>query len=432
MEINITKLPKSQVELEITVPESEMIVSLDKAAEKISKNKKIKGFRPGKAPRSIIEKEVGKMTVLQEALDDIVNKNLTEAIRKEKLDLIASPEVSFSQVAPDNPLKFKAKVTVLPDIEIGKYKDLRFNGEPLKIEEVKIEEKDIKESFDYLQKNRAVLKEVDRSAQKGDFVEIDFEGKIDGVNFEGGQSKNHPLVLGEGKFINGFEDNVVGMKKDDEKEFELSFPENYHEKKIAGKKASFKVKMREIKERIMPEVNDEFAKEIGKFENLNALKESITEGIRKEKLEREKEKIRIKILDEIVKDSKMELPDALIDSELKKMEMELEDGVKRTGMNIEDYLKQIKKTKEDLRSEWWPQAEKRVKVSIILMKIAEREKIEVSDNEVKEKASKALSSFGQMEKIGGQINPERFYQYMKQTLLNEKTLALLEKFNIKK
>lgn len=429
---SIEKLPKSQLEIEISVPEADLSVYLDKAAIRISEKVKIKGYRSGKAPRALIEKEFGKMAVLKEALDDIIQKSFVDVILKEKIDVIGTPEIDLIQIMPDAPIKFKAKVTVLPEIELGDYKDIKIGGEEIKLSPKKAEEKEIQEAVEYLQKSRAEFKNADRAVQKGDMAEIDFEGRMDGVKFEGGESKNHPLIIGEGNFIPGFEDSLIGMGSGEEKEFEIKFPEDYHKKEFAGKKTQFKVKINIIQERILPELTDEFVQSLGEFKTVDDLKKSIFNGIEQENLMKAKDKAKAQILDEIVKNSKMEIPDILIENELKKMEAELRDGTGRMEMKFEDYLSHIKKTIEDLKKEWVPAAERRVKSSLVLAKIAAKEQVEIPKEDLDAETTKAILNFGlKEEEAHKKIDMEKFSNYIRQSMMNEKTLDLLMKFNIK-
>jgi len=432
MDIKIKKLPKSQIELEITVPESEMVVSFDKAAARISQKKIIKGFRPGKAPRAIVEKQFGQMAVVEESLEDIINKSLSEAIKKENLDIISRPEVSIIQAVPDSPLKFKAVVSILPDIKLGRYKDVKPDGKEIKLNPKSAEKKEIEEALDYLLKSRADFKEVVGPAQKGDTINIDFAGKINKEIFKGGEGKDCSIVIGEGKFIPGFEDNLEGMKKGEEKEFNIKFPENYFNKDLAGKEAVFKVSVRTVKERILPSLDDDFAKSLGKFDTVDALNASIKEGIEKENTLKEKERARSMILKEIVKNSEIEIPEVLVNRELEKMISEMQTNVTRMGMTVDDYLKQIGKTVEDLKKEWYNQAEERVKASIVLMKIADEENIKISEEDLDKEAELVFSSFGiSREEIQKSIDLPYFRENIRSNMINKRTLELLEELNVK-
>lgn len=344
MESTITKLPKSQVEVEITVSESEADVWLNKAARRISKEKLIKGFRSGKAPRNIVEREFGKTAVFYEAIEEIIQNSIVDTIIKEKLTVIGQPEVLFSNLAPGNHIKFKAKVSLWPEVELGNYKDVKINGKEVKIESEQAKEKDVQKAVEFLRKSRAQLKD--------------------------------------------------------------------------GKE-------------IIPELNDEFVKSLGGFESIEDLKKSIFEGINQENLIKAKEKALIAILKEIAENSKAEIPDVLIEEELNRMEWELSGGASTLGIKLEEYLIQIKKTKEDLRKEWREKAEEKAKLIVILAKIAEKEQIEVSDAETDEESSRIISNLGLAKKDVEKIDTDKFWNLAKKSLVTKKTLGMLEKWNIK-
>ncbi len=433
MEIVSKKLPQSEVELEISVSYKEMEKFLIEAAKKISQAKEIKGFRIGKAPMGAVEKAVGPMKLLEEALPKIVDSKLKEVAIKEGIDIIGFPNITISQMVPGNDLKFKAQCMVLPEIKLGSYKDLKINGKEPKMEKVEVTKEEIDHALGYLQKSRADVKETDRGASRktSDLVEISFVGKIGGVKFEGGESKNHPLVMGESNLIPGFEENLEGMKKGDEKTFEIAFPVDYHKKEFAGKKASFDVKMEIVKERILPELNDEFAKSVGKFENIDMLKESIKNGLEKEKQEKEKEKMHLQLLKEIVKSTEVEIPELLIKNELQRMKQELEGDVAKMGMKLEDYLLQIGKSISSMEEAWKPKAEERVKSSIVLMKIAEQEKISVSKEEIDSAMTNMIYSMGIGEEELKKIDIDQMRGNMRSRITNIKVLELIEKLNVK-
>jgi len=248
----IRKLPKSQLELKITVPAKELEKFLDMAAEELSKDFKIAGFRPGKAPRKIVEQQVGSEKVLAHAAEKAVRKTYTESIIKNKIEAIGEPKITITKIAPGNDLEFKAVIAIMPEISLGDYKKSIKGLKKSELEKIKPEE--IKKELDILRKSRAKLITVSREARKNDYVEIDFdvfliEEKSASRRIEGGKSQNHPLTIGESYFIPGFEENLIGMKANDEKEFDLEFPRDYHKKELAGKPAKFKVKMNLVQEK---------------------------------------------------------------------------------------------------------------------------------------------------------------------------------------
>lgn len=285
--------------------------------------------------------------------------------------------------------------------KLGKYKGLK-----IKKNRIKVEKGEIKKALDYLQNSRAKIITVSRPAKKDDRIEIDFEIRLasrrseqGGAKVENGESKNHPLILGKGHFIPGFEEKLEGMQAGEKKEFSL-------------KNFDIKVKMNLVQKRELPEINDEFAKSLGQFKNLDELRKSIDEGLFKEKEIKEKQRIKIELIEKIAEDSELNIPDNLINQEKERMFNEFKFNITNMGLDFERYLKEIKKTVEDLKKDWQEQAEKRVKVALCLQEIAERENINVSDSEVTDKKN---------------IDSPALKEYTKNILKNEKVFELLER-----
>lgn len=288
-----------------------------------------------------------------------------------------------------------------------------YKGLKIKKNELQVEEKEVDNALDYLQKSRAKIITVNHRAEKGNRVEIDFEVKNSGVKIENGESRNHPLILGAGGFLPGFEEKLEGMKSNEEKEFSLKVPGKWSDKRVADKNLDFKVKMNLVQERILPDLNDEFAKSLGSFDSLNGLRDSIKDGLMQEKELKEKERIRLELIERIADNSEIDVPRELINQETENMIDEFKANITVFGLDFETYLKEIKKTIDELKKEWENQAEKRVKIGICLKAIAEKEKIEVSDKEI-EQAKKDIDS-------------EKLKEYTKNALINEKVFALLER-----
>jgi trigger factor len=248
-----------------------------------------------------------------------------------------------------------------------------------------------------------------------------------GVPIENGTSKKHPLVIGKGVFIPGFEEQIIGMKEGEEKEFELNFLENYHKKDLAGRPATFKVKMALVQERQTPEVNDDFAKSLGKFENLEALKKNVSEGIEHENEHKLKDEKRTKQIEEVIKNIETDLPDILITEEVGRMTSEFEYQLSPMGMNLDQYLAQIKKDKKELQKDWEPQAKKRVLSALALSEIAKMNDIKAEAKEVEEEMNKTLQYYKNVKDMEKNIDMERLYKYSKGVLENEKVFEYLEK-----
>jgi len=425
----IKKLPKSRVEFESVVPLSEWKNFLRLAAEEISQEIKIAGFRPGKAPRNLVEQKVGKATVFNNAAEKAVSKNYLEYIKKEKIEAIGNPEIKVLNAEEEKDFRYKAVVSVMPEIILdeGYVKSIKKINEEFakKIVEVGKEEVDLE--LEKLAKSRVKLITVRREARKNDSVEIDFNVFMDGVPIENGQSQKHPLIIGKGVFIPGFEDKIVGMKEGEEKEFELDFPSDYHQKNLAGKKATFKVKMNLVQERQVPEINDEFARLLGDFENLDALEKSIRLGIKEEMEMKNKEKRRTDFLEKIMENVKTELPEILVSQETERMLEEFSHQIQAMGMDLENYLKKIKKDKEELKKDWQPQAKKRVISSLAIEKIACDQEIKIPAKEIEAEMNKTLSLYKNVKNIKKNIDMKKLYDYSQGVLENEAVFNYLEK-----
>ncbi len=425
----IKKLPKSQVEFEVTVAWADWEKYLDKAAEEVSEELKFPGFRPGKAPRKLVEQKVGEGVLLNNAAEKAVQKSYADFVTKEKLDVIGHPEVTIEELASGKDLTYKAKVAVVPEAKVKEeYKkeikkiNVEFSGrsdEPT--------EDEIKRELEHLANSRVKLVTVNREIKKDDSAEINFTVLIDGVPIEGGTSKNHPIVVGKGVFIPGFEDNLIGMKEGEEREFELNFPEDYHKKDLAGKPAVFKVKVNLVQERQTPEINDEFAKSLGSFENLDALKKNLKDGIGRENKHKIVEERRTRYLDKIVENTEVDLPEVLIHEEIHKMLAEFEQQTMAMGMNLDQYLSNLKKSKEDLEKDWEPQAEKRVKSALAMREIAKMEEIKVDSKDVEDEINKTLQYYKNVKDFEKNIDMERLYSYTKGVLENEEVFKRLER-----
>lgn len=400
MEININKISSNQVEIEIEIPALQMGIYFNLAASELSKDMKVAGFRPGKVPAEIVEREKGSQKLYDQAANLAIQKTLPKAILDNKIEIVGQPDIIVLQIARGNPMKYKATFWTIPEIELGNYKGLK-----VKKKEIKVTDEEINKSLEYLQKSRAKLITVNRPAKKGDKVEVDFN-----------ENKNCPLVLGEGRFDPNLEKEIEGMKVGEEKEISL-----------IDKKLNFKVKLNLVQEREIPKLSDEFAKNLGKFGSLANLKQNIKEGMIQEKETREKERIRTELIEKIAKDSKMDIPEALIEIELDKMINELQGSVRGMGLDFNKYLQEIKKTADDLKKDWREQAEKRTRIGLTLRAIAEKEKIEVSEKEIEERINENLARYSNIEEIKKNIDFEALKEYTENVIKNEKVFQLLER-----
>ena len=433
MEFVLKQLPKSEAEIEVTLPFLEFDPHVRRAAFLISEEHEIEGFRKGKAPYDTVKKFFGENAIYERAADLAVRK-LYPKIFEELMSTkqlssenppIGRPEITVTKLAPQNEFQFKIKLALLPEIAISDYAAIAARIAKEK-KDVSVSDEEVEKTFLWLRESRAILTKVDRSATQKDSVEIDFELRHGGVKIEGGESRSHPLVIGEGKFMPGFEDELVGMSKGEEKTFSVEVPRDWHDQTFAGKALEAKVVMRLIQERVLPEAGDEFAKSLGTFASIDALKVSIREGLTKEKQDKEKQRVRIRIIEEIANAAKVEIPDVLIETELDKMAGELKSSIEDMGMKWDEYLLHIKKTVDELRREWREEGEKRVRIALCLRQIAKAEHIEPSEEEIKERGDKFLSQFRGTQQAEKEIDPAHLHEYARGILRNEKVFEFLE------
>lgn len=378
MSISVKKLPKSEIEITIEVAPEMLAKARTEAIKRFQQEVKIDGFRPGSAPAEKVLERVGENNITLEAHDLAIKLAYAEAVTSEKLQVVSYPKV---EIISTEPLKFIAKVAVLPEVQLGDWKKIKLTKEDLKVEPKEIEAvvKDIL-------KGHAEAKPVTgRAAQKGDRVEIDFAGMTpDGVPLDGTQSKNHPLVLGEGNFIPGFEEGVEGMQIAEEKEHTVKFPATYHAKHLAGQDVKFKLKLHKIEELVPPQLDAEFAKKVsgGRKNSWQEVETDITEHLQSRKEAAAQQKLEADLVDELLKIATIEVPESLTDEEVDWMLKDLKGRLESGGMEWDKYLEGTKKTEEALQKEMRVEGEKRVKVRLILDKLVETEKPVVTEKEV--------------------------------------------------
>ncbi len=387
MKVDIDKLPKSRIKLLIEVSKEELGKYVKLAGEKLQKEVAVKGFRTGKAPLNLIEKEVGNARYQQEILEIAVSQSYFAAISENKLVPLGPPQIKLIKFVPSDILTYEAEVEILPEVKIADYKRIE-----VKKPKFEVKKEDTETVLSDLRKRSAKVKEVDRPAGKGDKVEVDFEGFLGGAPLEGGKSQNQPLVIGEKMFIPGFEENLVGLKKDDQKKFEITFPKDFAQKNLAGKKAKFEVKMKQVCQVDLPTLDDNFAKALGK-KNLAELKKELNISIKEKKEAEAKRKMEEEILSKILEKTEVEVPESLIQSEVEREIENLKNNLERSGLTLERYLEHLKKSLDEVKLELRGESERRVKIGLVLRKIAELEKIEAKEKEIKEEISRILETY---------------------------------------
>ncbi len=421
------KLPNSQVEISVSVSWDQWEKYLDVAAKQYSQEIKIEGFRPGKAPKNMVEQKVGKGALLEAAAQNALRETYAKVLIEKKIEAIGNPKAELTKLAEGNALEYKIVTAVVPQLTLKPWRKAmeKINKEHAK-KDGAVSEKEIDKELEDIAKSRVQHVTVEREAQDGDNVVLDFTVKQGGVPIENGTSKNHALILGRGVFIPGFEENILGMKAGEEKEFELTFPAEYHAKNLAGKPAQFEVKVNEVQERKSPQLSDEFARSLGKFKDLADMRKNVAEGMVEERKNELKEKKRGEYIDALIEHSQVELPEVLVHEELHKMIGEFEMQLQGMGMTFDQYLGQIKKSLDDLEKEWEPQAIKRVKAALALEEVAKEEEINVPSEEVEAEMNKTLAQYKKVKDIEKNVDLSKLYDYVKGTMQNEKALELFE------
>ncbi len=382
MDVNVKKLPKAEVELVVELNQAEFQKDIDDAAKELSKEVKISGFRPGNVPFDVLSQHVGKEMIINHALDHAIPRILTEVIKNEKLEIIARPKV---EVLSTDPVKIKAIAPVYPEVNIDGYDKVK-----IKAKEVKLGDKEVNEAIERVKKQFVEWKEVLRAIEKGDKVEIDFEGFDEGgAPLEGTESKNHPLIIGEKMMVAGFEDNLIGMKTGEEKDFELTFPKDYHKKSFQNKKVKFHVKVNKVEKAEYPELNEEFIEKItGTKKPVDEFKKDVERDLKEYKEQEARKDQEEELLKKFLEVSKVEFSDILVDEEVDYMLRDMRQSMQQRGVKFEDYLTHMKKTEDDLRAEMKKEAEKRITLRFALHEIMNKEKIEVPEEKIKEQMEK--------------------------------------------
>jgi len=435
MKIEVKKLPKSQVEIDFELDEQEFANYFDKVLEHLKSHVKMDGFRKGNVPKEMVEKQVGQENLLMEAGDLAVNDSYKKFVVENKLEPIGPPDVKIIKIAKGNPFLFKVTVSVLPEITLPDYKEI---VSKIKGNEVLVDEKEITEALEYLRKSRAKFSQIERVAEKKDFVEIEYSSK----DINGGKEVKDGFILGDGGFMKDFEDNLLGMKTGEEKEFTAKLPENIQNKAmvqdaseagsatspVSGKDSNFKVKMVSVQKMELPEINDEFAKSLGMFDTLVSLKENLKEGITMEKSESERQRRRGEMLSKIAEKINIEIPEKMVEHEqIRSLEDMKHQISSQFSLTFEEYLASVKKTEEEIKKSFRLEAEKRIKNFLVLQEIGKKESVDVLPEEIAEETAKMVKNYTK-EQLA-KIDTDELREYSKGVILNEKIFQLLEKLS---
>lgn len=400
---NTEKQEHSVVALTIEITKAEFEAAKDKAFKKTGKNITVPGFRKGHAPRKMIEKLYGEGVFFEEAFNIIYPDAMEMAVEKSGIKPVGRADVDLGDPAEEGGLTIIAKVPVEPEVELGEYKGIEVEKET-----VKVPAADVKAELNRLAQRNARTETVDRKAKKNDTVDIDFEGSVDGVPFDGGKAEHHMLTLGSGAFIPGFEDQLIGCKAGDEKDVVVTFPEEYHAKELAGKEAVFKCKVHKIEETILPELDDEFAKDVSDTcETLDDLKKEISDRLKKERQEAADRAFEDKLMDVVIEGMKADIPQAMVESQIDSFVQDFGYRLQMQGMTLEQYIKMTGTEMGAFRAMFRDQADRQVKTRLALEKVAELENIAVSDKELDEEYAKMAEQYGmEVDKVKSIVSAE--------------------------
>ena len=409
----------NEVKLEITIESEKFDNAIKKVYFQSAKYFNIPGFRKGKAPQNIVEKYYGKEIFYEDAFNEVVPEEYEKALEENKIDAVSKPKIDVITMEKGQDLVFTAIVQTKPEAKLKKYKGIEIEKIEYNVKESDVEN----ELKDMQDKNSRLVTVENRPAQNDDTAIIDFEGFVDGVAFDGGKGENYNLVLGSHSFIEGFEDQVVGMNVGEEKEINVTFPKEYFSKNLAGKPAVFKVKLNELKKKELPELDDEFAKDVSEFDTLKELKQSIKEKLEKQFKYREKYEKEDAVVRELVKELEVDIPSGMIETEVENMMKDMEQRMSYQGLKMDQYLKMMNKTEEQFKKEYEPQALEAIKSRLAIEVVVKSEKIEASDEEIKTKIEEMAKNYGKEAKELEEN--ENVRNYIKNGIENEKAMEFL-------
>ena len=429
MTFTTKKLPDSIVELTVNLERRDLIPYVAQVKDYLTKKARIDGFRPGRAPQEKALSRMDEDKIREESLRVAVESSLSDVLAREDFDVIRQLDFKIKENSSER-LIYQTRLLIFPKFILGNYKGLG-----IKRRKITVTESEVKSAIDELVDLRTVFNEVERPAQKGDRVEVDFTVRYKGEVIEGGRSENHPIILGKGKFVPGFEENLFGMSKGETRHFTLKIPADFYQKSIADKVLDFEVVMKKVEDRVVPKLDDDFAKSLGNFGSLRELMASVKEGLTMEKEIRERDRVRLAILTKIASMTDVEVPRLLVEERLDKMIQDLDSELHQRGLELGLYLAQINKTQDELRRDWRSQAESQVKMDLITKAVAKEEKLRVDEGEVEEELEIILQRYLLSEGKDGaellrEIDTSELKNKIRDTLLNEKVLEFLEKQNV--
>lgn len=404
MNVNLERLPNSRVKLTIEADAVKLEEGLEHAYRTVVKRVAIPGFRKGKAPRRILERYYGQSILYEDALDYLLPQLYQAAVEETNIRPVDEPSIKVNKLDTNEGLSVEISVDVFPDVQLGEYKGL-----PVEKRVRKVTEADVERELERLRLNNSELVAVDDrdTVQNGDFANIDFKGYLDGQPFSGGAAEGYTLEIGSGQFIPGFEEQLIGMKVGEEKEINVTFPENYHRADLAGKPVTFKVKINNLKVRMLPDLDDDFAKDVSEYETLAELKDKIREDLEANNTHVTRQEMENKLIEQIIANSTIELPQSMIDQQTEYVKRMFHTNLLYSGMTWEMYLDITKKTEEEVNEEMRAEAVQQLKRVLILDAVAEKENISVTDEEVEKEISERIANSADPDKARQNLEARR-------------------------
>ena len=421
MSVQVEKLEKNMAKLTVEVSAEDFKAAIKKAFNKNKNRFSIPGFRKGKAPQAMIEKMYGEGVFYEDAADEAINASYAEAMKESGLDIVSRPEVTIEKIGKDEPFVYSALVAVKPEVTLGQYKGVEVEKADASVsaEDVEAELKKVQEQ------NARLLTVEDRGVEDGDQTVIDFEGFVDGKGFEGGKAEDYPLTIGSHSFIDTFEEQLIGKKIGEECEVNVTFPTEYHAADLAGKPATFKVTVKEIKVKELPELNDEFASEVSEFDTLDEYKKDVEKKLAEKKEIEANSKNEDAVVAKVVENASMEIPDKMIDAQAENMVQDMARRMQSQGLSLDMYLKYTGMTVEQMKEQARPDAEKRIRTRLVLEAVAQAENIQISDEKVDEEVAKMAEAYKmEVDKLKSYMSESDIKQ-MKEDLAVQQAVDLL-------
>ena len=421
MSLQVEKMEKNMAKLTIEVAAEDLEKAMQNAYQKAKGRISIPGFRKGKAPRKMIEQMYGKGVFLEDAVNALIPEHYSKALAECELEIVSQPTIDITQAEPGKALIFTAEVAVKPEVTLGDYKGVEVPKTEINVTDEDVEAELKKEQ----EKNSRTISVEDRAAQLNDIVTIDFEGSVDGVPFDGGQATEYPLTLGSNTFIPGFEEQLVGAKVGDDVDVKVTFPEEYQAKELAGKEAIFKCAVKKIEAKELPELDDDFAKDVSEFDTLAEYKEHVKTNLEDKKANEAKRAKEDAAVDKAIENAQMDIPEAMLMTQCRQMLDDFSRRMQSQGLSMDQYFQFTGMTADKMMEDMKPQALKRIQTRLVLEKVAEVENIQPTEEEVNEEISKMAEAYKMEADKLKELLGERELEQMKKDMAVQKAVTVI-------